>query len=138
MDTFKIIIAGSRTFKDYKLLKEKMEFLTSGAALPIEVVTGMAEGADLLGRDWAIEKHYLVEEFPAQWEAIEGKPAAEIGTNKHGRKYWKKAGFIRNEQMACYADACVIFWDGKSTGTEDMRRRAEKHLLPVRVVLFTP
>lgn len=30
------------------------------------------------------------------------------------------AGFKRNEEMADHADAAIIFWDGKSKGTQHM------------------
>ena len=32
----------------------------------------------------------------------------------------KKAGYLRNVDMAEYADALVAFWDGKSKGTGHM------------------
>ncbi len=35
--------------------------------------------------------------------------------------------------MACYADALVAVWDGRSRGTGDMIRRAKAHGLKVHI-----
>lgn len=63
--------------------------------------------------------------FPANWAA-----------------FGKRAGYIRNEQMAKYAvedGSCgmlIAFWDGKSRGTKHMIDLANKHGLKVHVVSF--
>jgi hypothetical protein len=44
------------------------------------------------------------------------------------------AGPIRNGEMAKYADALIVFWDGKSRGTKNMIDLAERYGLKVRVV----
>jgi uncharacterized phage-like protein YoqJ len=41
------------------------------------------------------------------------------------RKYGKRAGHRRNQQMADNADALIALWDGESPGTRDMIRRME-------------
>ena len=46
------------------------------------------------------------------------------------------AGPIRNAQMANYADALIAFWDGSSTGTRDMIRKAEEKGLKVHVQII--
>lgn len=72
------------------------------------VITGMARGADSLGKEWAIENNLGVDRFPADWE-------------KHG----KAAGAIRNQQMLdSGVDYAVQFPGGN--GTADMRRRLDK------------
>ena len=50
----------------------------------------------------------------------------------HGRR----AGYIRNEDMAEYADACIVFWDGKSPGSRHMIEIAKKAKLPLRIVRY--
>ena len=96
----KIIIAGSRTFNNYKLLEETMDSL----ALPIdEIVCGSALGADSLGEKWAKSKNIPVTYFYPDWDM-----------------YGKSGGVIRNHQMGDYADYLVAFWDKKSRGTADM------------------
>lgn len=60
----KIIIAGGRDFSDYDLLCEicdKMKYKN------IEIVCGMARGADMLGYKYAKENGYKIKEFPADW-----------------------------------------------------------------------
>ena len=113
---FRVIIAGSRWFSDYALLKRTMDTLLSNIKEDITVVCGKARGADTLGEQYAKERGYAVAYFPADWD-----------------KYGKAAGFIRNEQMAQNADALVVFWDGKSRGTKNMIELAAKYKLKVRI-----
>ena len=116
---FRLIVAGSRDFTNYELLKQKCDSLLSlkKQTHSIVIVSGTARGADQLGERYAAERGYQVERFPADWE-----------------NDGKAAGPIRNAQMAAYADALVAFWDGRSRGTKDMIERAEMRNLPVRVI----
>ena len=50
--------------------------------------------------------------------------------------YGKKAGYMRNEEMAKVADALVVFWDGKSKGTKHMIDIGKKFKLKIRVIKF--
>ena len=115
---FKLIVAGGRDFDDYQLLKNKLDKLLQNKT-EVEIVCGKAKGADTLGERYAKEKGYLVKEFPAQWD-----------------KFGKRAGYLRNEEMAKYADACVAFWDEKSRGTKHMIDLAKKHKLKIRVINY--
>jgi len=118
----RVIVAGTRTFDDYDLLEERLDYYFKDIIKEgIEIVSGMARGADLLGEKYAIENGFPIKHFPADWKL-----------NK------KAAGPIRNEQMAQYADFLVAFWDGWSTGTADMVRRMGAIGKPVRVVRYTP
>lgn len=109
----KLIIAGGREFTDYNRLVETMSRLN----LPVStVISGKARGADTLGERWAKENGIKLEIYPAQWD-----------------KYGKRAGYIRNEQMAEVADAVVAFWDGKSRGTQHMINYAKTKGLKVYV-----
>lgn len=129
----KIIIAGSRTCpankKDilFSLLDIFLEF-NENSGEDIVVVSGKAKGVDTFGEDYADIIGVKVEDFPAKWDDIEGKPAHEIKVNRGGFKYWVKAGHARNQEMADFANTSFIFWSGdaKSTGTLDMWRRAKK------------
>ena len=113
----RVIIAGSRSFKDYSLLKTKMDFYLKNIKSPV-IISGGARGADTLGEQYAIERNLPGEQYPADWS---------IG---------KHAGFVRNEKMAQVADALIAFWDGKSKGTEHMINTMKKMGKPVRVVKF--
>lgn len=114
----KIIVAGSRGFNNYELLRSKLNEIV-GDNLDIEIVSGMARGADLLGVEYANERGYEIKKFPAQWD-----------------KYGKSAGYIRNEEMAKYSDTCICFWDGKSKGTKHMIDLSNKYGLKTFIVNF--
>ena len=118
---YSLIIAGSRDFGDYKvmcwevdqaLLRFKPSFGT-----PIEIVSGTAKGADELGEKYAREHRYKLRQFPANWD-------------KHG----KAAGFLRNKQMAEYADGCIVFRVNKSKGSSHMIDLAKEYRLDLHVI----
>lgn len=104
----KVVIAGSRykdtekkiPFDDYGLIVQTIE--RSGYNIT-EVVCGMAIGVDRLGEQWAINRSIPVKEMPADWN-----------------RFASAAGPIRNRDMAIYADAAIIIWDGRSEGTRNM------------------
>ena len=114
----KVIISGSRNFDDYELLKRETKAFLEGLD-EAEVVSGMAAGADMLGIKYAKEMNYDIKKFPANWDL-------------HGNS----AGVKRNYQMACYANALICFWDGKSKGTYNMIQVAIKRGLTVKVIKF--
>ena len=114
----KVIIAGGRNFNDYNKLRESCDNILVNQK-DVEIVSGMAAGADTLGERYAQEKGYEVKKFPAQWDL-----------------YGKSAGYKRNQQMAEYADGLIAFWDGKSRGTKHMIDIANKMGLKVRVVRY--
>lgn len=121
MATRKVIIAGGRDFNNYELLKEKCDYYLSSAVTSgdtIIIVSGTANGADRLGGRYAQEKGYKVERHPANWN--------ELG---------KRAGYIRNEEMAQVCHALIAFWSG-SRGTKHMIDLAEKYKLHIRVVNY--
>ena len=118
---YKIIIAGGRDFMDYNLLKEKSNKILQEKRVShkIVIISGCARGADTLGLRYASENAFDVEEYPANWD-----------------KYGKKAGYIRNVEMAENADALIAFWDGKSKGTKHMIDIATERNLPIRVIKY--
>ena len=117
-NTFKVIIAGGRDFADYqKLYKTANKILQNKKN--IEIVSGGAKGADALGEKYAKEMSFELKIFPADW-------------NKHG----KGAGFIRNKQMADYADALIAYWNGESKGTKHMIETAKKQKLNIRIIKY--
>lgn len=102
METFKVIVAGSRDFNDYDLLVKKLDFLLQNKK-DIEIVSGNARGADALGERYAKERGYALKLFPADWKT-----------------FGVQAGYFRNLEMAKYANALAAFWDSKSPGTRMM------------------
>lgn len=115
----KVIIAGSRGFDDYNLLYRTCDLVLSQVSSPIEIVSGTAKGADLLGERYASDKGYGVTQFPANWD-----------------KYGKSAGYRRNAEMASYANALIVFWDGVSRGTKHMIDLAKKEGLQIKIVEY--
>ena len=115
---FRVIIAGSRDFSDYDALKSYADVKLSNISRrdSIEVVSGCARRADTLGERYAEERGYGIKKFPADWN-----------------RYGKSAGYLRNVEMAEYADALIAFWDGKSKGTEHMIRIAKNRGLRIGI-----
>lgn len=119
--SFKVIIAGSRTFHDYSLVKEKCLKILSNKMkeYEIHIICGCARGADTMGKQFAEEFGLKVLEYPADWE-----------------KYGKSAGYRRNREMAKVADALIAFWDGESRGTKHMIDLAKEYGLPTRIIYY--
>lgn len=117
----RLIIAGSRNFEDYQLLQssldEFIELHSIGDPDPgVIIISGLAKGADLLGVQYAKQRGYQVEEFPANW------------------KLGRSAGPKRNLGMAKSANACIVFWDGVSKGTANMISMANRYQLKLQVI----
>lgn len=121
----RVIIAGTRTFDDYELLRRTMcELFGRIPASQLEIVSGHCpSGADLLGEQFAMRNHMKLTLFPAEWDT-----------------YGKAAGPIRNRQMAEYAAPdgyCVVFWDGKSRGSQNMITEASKAGIKTKIVTYS-
>lgn len=116
----KVIIAGSRSGPSYADLTYALAQCGFREEIT-EVVSGSALGADAHGERWAKTFGLPVKHFLANWET-----------------YGKNAGPLRNEQMAQYADALVLVWDGQSRGSSDMLKRAKRHGLKVWVHRIKP
>lgn len=119
--TLKVIIAGSRDFNDYELLKTKVDNILSQKKKThkIYILSGKARGADSLGERYAAEHSLEVLSFPADWDT-----------------FGKRAGVKRNAEMANEADALIAFWDGESHGTKHMIDIATKKGLLVRTIKY--
>lgn len=109
----KVIIAGSRTIHDYKLVCEAVQL--SGFEITT-VISGTAKGVDRLGERYARDNRLKIEKYPANWDL-----------------YRKKAGYLRNEEMARHCDAVIVVWDGYSVGSMSMIEIAKRKKLPLFV-----
>lgn len=146
----RIIIAGSRQFNDFQLLERsvfatlfdlnknnpELNILTIDKAKRkfkinnenIEIISGMAKGADTLGVKFAEKYNLVLKKFPAKWDDLCAIPC-KILENSHGR-YNALAGHNRNQKMAEYASndnsfgVLILFWDGKSSGSKNMKNQA--------------
>jgi hypothetical protein len=107
----KAIIAGGRDFVPLQIHIDWLLNIIAEQKIT-EIVCGMAKGADMFGYRIAKIEGLLIKEFPADWN-----------------KYGKSAGYKRNEQMADYADICILFPGGR--GTMHMRNIANERKLKV-------
>lgn len=102
----RIIIAGGRNINNETQVWRGIYL--SGFFIS-EVVSGMAKGVDTIALEVAKKLEKPVKKFPANWD-----------------KYKKRAGYLRNVEMAKYADGLIAIWDGKSKGTKMMIDIAKK------------
>lgn len=121
----KVLIFGSRYYDDYTRVKKELYYFLKDHAIT-EVVSGACDrgtltftrpdktkvyGADGLGEMWAAEHGIPVISIPADWV-----------------NYAKAAGPIRNTKIQSILnpdDKAAGFWDGTSTGTKDMAKKAK-------------
>jgi hypothetical protein len=110
------IIAGSRTIVD----KEAVFIAIARAPwTPTSVISGGAAGVDTLGEKWAHEHAVKVVRLEADWN-----------------RFGKRAGYLRNIEMAALAEALILIWDGKSKGSGHMKQIAESRGLKVFEVII--
>lgn len=103
----KVVIAGSRGFKDYEVLCKAIQ----DSRFPIhEVVSGKEKsGVDALGELYGRENNCYVSAYPADWD-----------------QYGKAAGMIRNAEMAEYADRAIVICVNHSPGSMNMIKEMRK------------
>jgi len=109
----KVIIAGSRNITNQKYILQTVLESPFNVKDITEIVIGGCRGVDQLAGDYALSIGFKLKLFKADWN---------LGP---------KAGPIRNEQMAKYADALILIWDGKSKGSKSMLQLAKKHKLKI-------
>lgn len=117
----RVIVAGSRYYNDKEALYNMVDTVLKSIDGDVEIISGNCRGADKLGEQYAEEHGIPVKIFPAEW-----------------LKYGKRAGYIRNKQMAEYASeengVLIAFPFGDSKGTNMMIKLGKEHGLKVFVV----
>jgi len=115
----RLIIAGGRNI--VPTIEELNSLITMiyGKDVVTEVVCGGCKGVDTAGKAWANSQGIPLANFTADW-ALEGK----------------KAGPKRNEQMAEYAEALLLIWNGKSHGSLSMLDFAQIYGLDIKQVIL--
>lgn len=116
----KLIIAGSRGFNNYSTLIEyALEFIEKNLKNneTVTIVSGTARGADQMGERLAREHKFPLVLMPADWDT-----------------FGRRAGVVRNEEMAKVATHCIVFWDGESPGTKHMIAMCKRYKLTHTVV----
>lgn len=118
----KVVVVGSRSFTNYdafdRVMKECGQFDHESA-----IISGGARGVDSLAKRWGKENMNgaVFWEFRANWGV-------------HG----KKAGILRNEEMAKKATRGMIFWDGVSRGTKHMIETMIRLKKPYQLFVYEP
>lgn len=118
----KITIIGSRTFDD----KERLFQILDKNFEKIEmIISGGAQGADLLGQLYAQERGLPCLIHYPRWHSIDGT-------------YDKGAGLRRTRSVINGVDMVLVFWDGKSNGTKRSIDLAERLGKKVKIFKFNP
>lgn len=118
-----IVVTGGRKVNNYSLISEELiEFIDQDLGLQLHevcIAQGGAAGTDNLSRLFHDEYH------------LEGKPIT-LNADWNGKDKLR-AGHVRNQKLLELDNldghkivGVVSFWDGKSTGTQDMLTRAAK------------
>ncbi|MEX0660500.1 MAG: DUF2493 domain-containing protein [Balneolaceae bacterium] len=115
---FKLIIAGSRSFKNYETLCRVCDFYLQNKK-EVLIISGGARGADALGLRYAKENQLPVKIYKPNWQ-----------------KYGRAGGIVRNLEMANNAHGLLAFWNGASSGTKNMLQQAQKKELKIHVHYF--
>lgn len=102
----KVVVSGSRGINDYDLVRNA--FINSGIWKRYKNDLTILHGAcrnspDIQAGKFAKNNSLECFAMPADWDA-------------HG----KRAGMLRNIEMAKLSDALVAIWDGSSRGTKQM------------------
>jgi len=114
----RVIIAGSRSIRKYKVIERLIKECPFYDQIT-EIVSGGAAGVDSMAIHFATKHDIPYKVFHADWET-----------------YGKKAGMIRNGEMAKYSDMLIAIWDYKSKGTRDIIKRVRKSIKPYYVVIL--
>lgn len=113
----KVVIAGGRdievTDEQIKEAIEKLGFEVT------EIVSGGARGVDSCAERYAKANGITFTLFKADWDKFKGL-----------------AGPKRNLQMAVYADMLILFWDGRSKGSGNMKARMVGLKKPIYEVII--
>lgn len=113
-----VIVCGTRYWSNKRLFSDVMLSYLDEFESPILFISGAASsGADRLIIQWSRYYRYPCLQIPADWD-----------------KYKKRAGFIRNEEMAKIATHCLAFYDGTSHGTGQMLELSEQYKLHTKEI----
>lgn len=114
------IIAGSRNLPLEEVVPHIDAALKDGRPWQIsEVVSGMGGNVDMSAAVLSVLHGVPLKEFPADWKTL-----------------GKRAGPLRNRQMAEYAEALLLIWDGESRGSRSMRFAAKERGLLIEEVII--
>lgn len=115
-----IIVAGTRKYDNVREFDSYLtDYLTLFTCKTLLISGAAHTGADRLVIDYGRRRDVPVLEVSANWD-------------RDGRA----AGYIRNDIMAKLATHLLVFWDGKSKGTDHMIRSAAKRKLRTTIIVI--
>lgn len=109
------MITGSRKWTDKESVFEFLDEMTKMWGKPDLFIHGGAAGADILGHEWATNRGIEVKLFLPDW-----------------KKYGKRAGHLRNQEMVDEATHAVAFMLEGSRGTADAVERIRNKKIPLK------
>lgn len=109
----RLIIAGSRYYTDYSTVEKDVDFIRSRHHIDT-IVSGTARGVDSLGERYAKEHNINLMRFAPDWD-----------------RYGKRAGYIRNTEMANNADILLVIMYPDSKGSMLMYNIAKQKKLTI-------
>lgn len=120
-DDFYVIVAGSSSFRNYELLKEKCDYYLSEKMKTNNVVilSGTSNNTKEMITRYCVENGIVSEPFEADWHI-----------------YDKDASRICSAKMIEKANAVIAFWDGRSTYTKMLIDMAKEKHIKTAVVPF--
>lgn len=116
----KLLIAGSRSIElENHFIQGILLQLGFWDWKELEIVHGGANGvdksADNFADAWKLKKRV----FLADWDNL-----------------GKRAGHVRNAEMAKYSDELILIWDGESNGSRNMLENMKKLGKPVYEIIL--
>ena len=107
----KLAIVGSRTITNVDIEKHLPQGVT-------QIVSGGAIGVDTCAANYAKAKGIPFKCFLPNYKL-----------------YGKKAPLLRNLEIAAYSDEVLVFWDGKSRGTDFTIRAFNRENKKVTIII---
>lgn len=113
-----LAIVGSRGYDNYKEFYLELNVILKEHKINT-FVSGGAKGADTMAEQYAKEHGIKILVLKPNW-----------------KKYGKKAGFLRNNEIIQKCDVVVAFWDGSSHGTKHSIQLAKKLSKPIKIIRY--
>lgn len=121
MEIFNVILYSPKELEDYELFKDKCNKILERKLKNPEIKLNLLTGDNNeLAKKYAKEKELNLTIISADWKT-------------HG----KLAGIKRNQRLVELGNACILFMGkegGENKGIDDLRKKAEKEKLMIRLI----
>lgn len=115
----KIAIVGGRDFNNYELVKNTLvKFINENENIQA-LISGGAKGADSLAERLAVDLNIPIHIYKPDF-----------------KRFGRGATIVRNSEIVENSDVIFAFWDGKSKGTHDTIKKAQKSQKTVIIVNY--